>query len=137
MPVSATMSRKKTKSRSEILCDRMDEMIAKSKKELQVFSKVKEELDFEPGLLKKAVSMQLGSEEDIQHVMDDMKQWKSEVKNEVKTSVLSKRRELKLERKTRRKDIWDQAPATKTTAQQEEKKPRRVYLSGRLEYVTD
>ncbi|MCL6270179.1 hypothetical protein M3P05_09560 [Sansalvadorimonas sp. 2012CJ34-2] len=121
MPVSTTMNRKKTKSRSVILCDQMDELIAKSKKELNVFSKIKEELDFEPGLLKKAVSMKLGSEEDVQQVVDDMKQWKNEVKNEVKTAVMSKRKDIRAERKARRQDPWTKTPTTKTTARKKKK----------------
>ncbi len=125
MPVSAEMTREKTKSKSEILCDRMDDLIAKSKKELAVFDKIKQEMDFEPGLLKKAVEMKLGSENDIKQVMTEMKEWKTEVKSEVKAAVMGKKQELKLERKNRRKN---QKGQPKKATAHKKKKSRGGYI---------
>ena len=122
MPVSCEMSREKTKSKSELLCDQIDAMISHAQKQLTEFAKTKEELEFEPGLLKKAMSMKLASEEDIKQVASEMKAWKVEVKSEVKSAVMGKKQELRLERKERRKNLKLPPEEKKTTKRTKKKR---------------
>ena len=122
MPVSCEMSREKVKSKSELLCDQIDVIIQQAQKQITEFSKTKKELEFEPGLLKKAMSMKLGSEEDIKQVAAEMKAWKTEVKSDVKTVVNAKKQELRLERKERRKNLKLPETAKKTTTKRTRKK---------------
>ncbi len=122
MPVSAEVSTKKEQSRTEILCDQMDDIISNAQKQVTEFDKIKKDLEFEPGLLKKALSMKLGSPEDLKQVTDEMKEWKTEVKSEVKSAVISKKNELKLERKARRKNLQQAVPEQARTAPRKKKK---------------
>ncbi|WP_281646021.1 hypothetical protein [Parendozoicomonas sp. Alg238-R29] len=122
MPVSCEMSRDKTKSKSELLCDQIDVIIQQAQKQVTSFEKTKEELEFEPGLLKKAMSMQLGSEEDIKQVASEMRDWKTEVKTEVKSAVMAKKQELKLERKERRKNLKQPLAEKQATTKRTKKK---------------
>ncbi len=110
MPVSAEINKNKTKTKTEILCSQIDDMVAKAQEQVNSFAKVKEDLEFEPGLLKKAMSMKLGSEDDIQQVASEMKAWKTEVKTEVKSAVMAKKNELRAIRKARRKNLQEPAP---------------------------
>ncbi|MTI14103.1 hypothetical protein [Sansalvadorimonas verongulae] len=122
MPVSCEMNRKKVKSKSELLCDKIDGIIKQAQKQITAFTKTKNELEFESGLLKKAMSMKLGSEEDIRQVAADMKTWKTEVKSDVKSAVNAKKQELRFERKERRKMLKLPETEKKTTAKRTRKK---------------
>ena len=126
MPVSAEMNKNKTKSKTEALCLEVDAMIAKAQKQVNAFAKVKENLEFEPGLLKKAVSMKLGSEEDIKQVASDMKAWKTEVKSDVKADVMAKKKELRAARKERRKTL--QEPVVEKQTKTRKKKSRGGFI---------
>ena len=123
MPVSAEISQTKQQSKSEMLCEQMDASISRVKKDIAAFEQTKQELEYEPGLLKKAIGMKLGSKEDTKQVMDEMKAWKDEVKSDVKAAVNQKKQELKLERKTRRKNIQGaQVPETKAPVRKKKKR---------------
>ena len=104
MPVSAEMSRKKRRSKSEVVCDQLDEAIASAKAQIATFDAIKQDMGFEPGLLQKALGLQLGKREDLSQVVADMKEWKSDVKNEVRGAVLNKKQELKAARKAKRQN---------------------------------
>ena len=122
MPVSVEINTKKDKSRTEILCAQVDEMIAKAQSQVKTFAKIKDDLDFESGLLKKAMSMKLGSEEDIKQVADEMKTWKAEVKHDVKAAMMSKKNELKADRKEKRKMLQEPLPEKKTATRKKKKR---------------
>ncbi len=121
MPVSAQINTKKAKSKSEILCDEMDSLIAKAQAQVKTYATIRDDLGIKPGLLKKVFSQKMGSEEDLQQTADEMRAWKTEVKSDLKATLNRKKNELKLARKNRKKNLREDLP-TKTTTR---KKKRR------------
>ncbi len=121
MPVSTPINTKKTKSRSEELCERMDAMIATAQAQVKIYANIREDLEVEPGLLKKALSMKLGSEEDMKQVVAEMNSWKAEVKHDLKAALTEKKNELKLARKERRKNLQEGMPDVAKTPRRKKK----------------
>lgn len=102
MPVSSPINTKKTKTRVEDLCEQMDALIAQAESQVMAYSSIKEELEVEPGLLKQALSLNLGSEDDMKQAVAEFNSWKTEVKHDVKAAIAEKKTELKKARKERR-----------------------------------
>lgn len=114
MPVSSKISKKKTQSQSQLLCDEMDALILHSRKQRKAFKNIKDDLEYEPGLLKKALVMKLAPDEAIQTVANDVRTWKAEVKNDVRTAVVNKKNELRAQRKNRRNNLKHPLPERPT-----------------------
>jgi hypothetical protein len=105
MPVSTSINTTKTKSMSEQLCADMDSLIAEANAQIESYASIRTDLEVEPGLLKQAMSKNLGSEGDRKQVAADMNNWKAEVKGDVKAAVDQKKIELKQIRKERRQNL--------------------------------
>lgn len=121
MPVSTPINTKKTQSRSDELCDRMDAMIATAQAQVKIYANIREDLQVEPGLLKKAIGMKLGTEDDMKQVVAEMNSWKTEVKSDLKSALTEKKNELKLARKERRKNLQEVMPEAAKTPSKKKK----------------
>ncbi|MCY4471617.1 MAG: hypothetical protein OXC07_02185 [Kistimonas sp.] len=122
MPVSSKISKKKTKSQSQMLCDSIDAVIHHSRSQRKVFKEIKDNLEFEPGLFKKALGMKLAPDDALQQVTNDVRAWKAEVKADVKTAVLNKKNELRSKRKVRRQNAKGSLPERQTRARRKKQR---------------
>ena len=83
MPASCQISRKKTKTKVQLLCDSVDKAIDDARSEIDKFSRIKKEVGYESGLFQEAVEKNLVRDEDLKQVMAEQKQWKDEGLNEL------------------------------------------------------
>ncbi len=105
MPISCEVSSKKTKSKTQIICESMSKIIDQAKKQLSVFSGIKKELGYEPGLFKEAASKGILKKEDARAVLSEQKAWKTEIKSDIKADLMAEKHRQKALRKTKRKGI--------------------------------
>lgn len=104
MPVSCTVSTKKTKTKTQIICESMEKVIDVARKEVKKHAVLKKELEYEPDLLRLAIEKGLmGGKEEVRKVLDERKLWKDEIKSDVKTAVMAEKQRIKQERKAKRK----------------------------------
>ncbi|GAA4648360.1 hypothetical protein GCM10023116_06270 [Kistimonas scapharcae] len=103
MPVSTTVSPKKRKSRSELLSEKLDQVVADAEEQMTRFAGIKNDLGYNPDLIKEANEKGLVSGEDLKEAMQEMNDWKTQVKNDVKEAVMLEKRRQKAERKEQRK----------------------------------
>jgi len=126
MPASCTVSTKKTKTRTQILCQSMEKAIAEARNELAKDVAFKKELEYEPGLLREAIEKGLiGDKEEVKKLFDEQKQWKDEVKSDIKAAVMAEKQRIKQERRTKRK-------SGKGTQSASDKPQKRHRATGRL-----
>jgi len=124
MPVSCTVDRKKTKNKTQIICESMQNVIEQAKKQVTVFSELKKSLDYEPGLFRQAVEKGVTSKEDVKSVLTEQKNWKIGIKADIKADIMAEKRRLKAERKAKRQSG---SPVTERRAPQ-----KRRRKTGRL-----
>ncbi|CAM3582430.1 hypothetical protein [Parendozoicomonas haliclonae] len=122
MPVSSEISTKKDKSQSQLLCDQMDSLLAKAQSQIKEFDKINADLEVESGLLQQALSLKLGAPEDLKQAADEMRNWKAEVKSDMKSAVTAKKNELKLARKARRQTLQEVQPEKAPTTRKKKKR---------------
>lgn len=104
MPVSCTVSTKKTKTKTQIICESVEKVIAETRNELEKNNVFKKELGYEPDLLRVAIEKGLmGKKEEVKKLFDEQKQWKDEIKSDVKTAAMAEKQRIKQERKAKRK----------------------------------
>ena len=120
MPISCEVSRKKTKTRTQIICESLGNVIDQARKEVDKFAELKKSLDYEPGLFRQAVEKGLAKKEDIQTVLTEQKLWKNEVKAEVRSDVMAEKRRLKSERRSKRQN--NKQPSLKRKAPQKRRR---------------
>ncbi|WP_211824393.1 hypothetical protein [Kistimonas asteriae] len=111
MPVSTTVSPKKRKSRSELLSEKLDQVVADAEEQITRFATIKNDLGYDPDLIKEANEKGLVSGEDLKEAMQETNDWKTQLKNDIKEAVSLEKRRQKAERKEQRKMRGEPEPA--------------------------
>lgn len=119
MPISCEVSRKKNKSRTQIICESMQKVVDKARAQLTIFSDIKKEIEYEPGLFREAAEKGALNKDDAKALLAEHKTWKNEVKEDVKANVMGEKRRQKTLRKTKRQGSQ---PATQRKAPQKRRR---------------
>jgi len=110
MPVSSEINTKKVKTRSEDLCDKIDVLLTEVEKSIMNFSKIKKNLEYEPGVMSLIKEKELASEADLESAEKENTEWKTQVKNDVKEALLLEKRKQKKIKTEQRKMLGQPQP---------------------------
>lgn len=110
MPISTAVSTKKRKSRSELLTEKMDQVVVDAEGQMARFTAIKNEFGYDPELFDKVKEAGAASDEDLKEATREMDEWKAQLKNDVREAVMIEKQRQKIKRKEQRKTRGEPEP---------------------------